>query len=305
MKRVFCLAAAMLLMLLYPLSVFAVTPIDPNMPSSLEIHYTHDGMDYSDLSVRVYRVAEVFEDGTFALCGDFGEYPVELYGITSQAQWRSITSTLTAYVQADALTPQLQGTTDASGKVLFEDILPGIYLTMSVQVSTEQKVVTFESFLTMVPSPGEDDTHQYHVTAVPKCQVFTPTPEELELKVVKQWKDPGYISIRPNKIQVEILKNGELQSVQELSGANNWTYGWKAPNDGARWHVVERNVGRDYTVSFAQNGTTFIITNTYKYPDESTPQTGDTTLLWPYVVAMGVSGTGLILVAVLLRRRTK
>jgi len=281
----------------------AVTPIDPMRSSSLTLHYQHDGVCYEGIEVKTFRVAEVFADGSYALTGDFADYPVNIYGITSQTEWKNISSTLGAYAVADRLTPTRRSYTDNTGAVCFVDILPGMYLTLSVQIEEPQKITLFETFLTVVPHPSDSGDHNYDVTAYPKCQTFSPTPGETLYKVVKQWKDDGHASQRPASITVDILKDGVLQSTQQLSAKNNWCYTWSAPTDGSNWQAVERQIPSGYSVTVTKQDTTLLLTNTYDSDIPEPPPSGDTAVLWPYALAMCLSG-GMILVLAIWRGRS-
>ena len=303
MKRVISLVFVLLFLL--PFTAKAVNPIDPAHPSSLTLQYACQGEPFGGLQIRSYRIAQVHADGSFELTDVFSPLPVSLDGITSQSQWKEITSTLAAYIQADGLEAELTGLTDETGTVAFTDILPGIYLTLLVQVKTDTQITTFENFLTVIPQSVDGEEHNYQVTAIPKCQTEPITQDNLSMKVLKQWKDSGHSKDRPQSVSVEIYKDGQLHTEQTLSGANDWTYSWTAPNDGSQWQVVERDVPQDYRVTVTKTDTTFIITNTHKDAYEPPPKTGDTTVLWPYMLAMGISGAGLILVGLLLWRKKK
>jgi hypothetical protein len=302
MKKVIVLVLTIIVIaMVLPVSVCAITPIDVDRASSLTLQYRYNGESFADLEIRTYLVAEIYADGTYELTGDFKDYPVNIYGITSQTEWRQVTTTLAAYATADGLAPTYTKITDDSGTVVFDPIRTGMYLTLAVRVEKEGRVTLFESFLTSVPNPDEKGEMQYDVTAYPKCDQYVPTPEEIEYKVVKQWKDSGNTHARPDEVQVDILKNGELQSTEILSAENNWCYSWSAPDDGSKWQAVERQIAEVYTVTIEENGTTILITNVYNVP-EPPPQTGETTVLWHYVLAMCIAG-GVILALAIGRKR--
>ena len=58
----------------------------------------------------------------------------------------------------------------------------------------------------------------------------------------------------------------------------------------------------DELIEFRTNGTDIIITNTYDTVYKDPPKTGETTVLWPWVVAMSVSG-GMIILLTIWRKR--
>ncbi|MBQ7779403.1 MAG: Cna B-type domain-containing protein [Clostridia bacterium] len=278
-------------------------PIDPQREASLTLQYRRGEQVFPGLTVKTFRVAEVFADGTFALTGEFKKYPVNIYGITTREEWKNIASTLSAYATADQLAPTFKAATDETGGVFFSGIRPGMYLTQSVRTET----VVFEDVLTVIPQTNENEEPLYSVTAYPKSRSFSLRPELLNYKVVKQWKDSEYPEKRPESVQIEILKDGVLQSTQTLSAANNWCYSWSAEDDGSKWQAVEREIPGDYTVTVTESSTTITITNAYQSetPGEESPppNTGDTFVLWPYLLAMCLSGGLLVLLALWNRRK--
>ena len=171
-----------------------------------------------------------------------------------------------------------------------------MYLTQSVTVQDSERILTFEAFLTVVPYPQEDGSHNYDVTVVPKVRHHTPTPKPLEYKVVKQWKDLGNTQQRPQSVTVDILKDGVVQSTQILSADSDWCYSWTAPDDGSLWQAVERSIPQNYTVTVVSRDNTILITNVYEVEQEP-PKTGETTVLWPYMLLLCFSGGVLILLA--------
>ncbi len=307
MKKCVSLAVSIFLtILLCFTSVISVSAesIDPQRSSSLTLVYKQGETFYEGLEIKIFRVAEVQTDYTFDLIGVFEHYPVNIYGVQSQTEWRNITETLTAYTVADAITPTATGKTDATGTVKFEELLPGMYLTLGVRYESEGEIVIFENFLTVIPRQTENaaDGYDYDVTAYPKCEKFVPTPDEITYKVVKQWKDGGNSGTRTKSVKIDIFKDGVLAETVTLSADNNWMYSWKAPNDGADWTTVERDIPKDYTVNVNEEGTTFIVTNIYDYITDS-PQTGDTTNITLYVILMCASGMALIILGFGKKRR--
>ena len=284
-------------------SAYALVPIDPERPSSLTITYKYGEKLYEGLPVKIYRVASVAPDGTYDLCGDFADYAVNIYGITSQSEWRVVTSTLASYIAADNLAPTQSLLTDASGTAAFSGLVPGMYLTLSAVVESPQEIVTFENFLTVIPRPSDTGDHDYDVTAIPKCSSYTPTDWEIEYKIIKLWRDEGAGKLRPDTVEIDLYKDGVLDSTQILSADNKWTYTWSAPDDGSVWNAVERKVAGDYTVTVERNGNSFIITNTLETDDPPAPPTGDTLVLWHLILPMGLAGGVILLIAEWRKRR--
>ena len=91
-----------------------------------------------------------------------------------------------------------------------------------------------------------------------------------------------------------------------LSAENNWMYTWKSVDDGSVWTVNETNVPEGYTVGIQRSGDTFSITNTKPAaPAGNHPQTGDTTNTTLYVVLMAASGLALLVLGIVLRKKSR
>lgn len=289
-----------LILILCPIitSSFAASPIDPNRPSSLTLEYHRGGEVFPGLEVQSFRVATVDAGGAYDLTGNFADYPVSIDGVTSQAEWRQIASTLAAYIQADDIRPTCTGTTGSDGTVQFTDLLPGMYLTLSVRHVSSTETTVFETFLTVLPQPAERGENSYDVTAIPKSTSYPRSETTRLLRVVKLWKDYGYTQQRPDSVTVDILKDGAVQSTQILSPANGWSYIQTVPDDGSLWQAVERNVADNYSVTCVDDGTGgVVITNTYRYGEEDVPATGHTVLIWFYVMLLCSGGCILLLLA--------
>ncbi len=295
--RILCLIV--LLSFCLPMTVLAsAETLDPAKDASLTLVYQHEGQPFDGLEIKTYRVADVTDGYVFSLTGQFSSYPVSLDGIESQTEWNIICQTLQSYVWADSLTPTATATTDASGTVKFDKLLPGIYLTMPVSILAEAATTEFFGFLTVLPDEGTDWSLNYDVTAYPKSTQYNPNDDDVRmLKVVKQWKDPGYHLDRPDSVQVDIYRNGEFKATVSLSSENNWTHSWVAADDGAVWTAVERQVPEAYTVTIEYKDDTIILTNTRK-GDDSPPNSGDTFVFWPYILGMCLSGCCITLLAV-------
>ncbi len=293
-RRVLIGVLCVLLCVCLPLGV-AAARVDTARESSLTVVYQDGDTPFAGLEVRLFRVADVSPDGTLTLSGAFADYPVTLYA-DSREEWRLIAYTLASYAVADGLTP-MTVTTDAAGAAAFDGLTAGLYLTQAVRVESETAIVLFEDFLTAIPTPNTDGTYTYDVTAYPKHGKLVPTPQAREYTVMKQWADAAARDKRPAQVRVDIYRNTTLHSTQVLSAENNWTYTWSSPDDGSVWLAVERDIPADYTVTINALGDTTVITNVYDEPTPP-PTTGDTTVLWPYILALCVSGAVLIVLAV-------
>ena len=88
---------------------------------------------------------------------------------------------------------------------------------------------------------------------------------ESQLSVRKVWSD-GNANHANDSITVNLLKDGKVESSQELNAANGWAYTFDKLVEGHVWTVEEARVPSGYTVSYKTEGNTTIITNTKDTP---------------------------------------
>ncbi len=287
------------LLLLQIAGVFAFAE-ETEQTSSLTVVYKDGELLFNGLDISVYRVADIEADGSYALCGVFADYPINVKIVRTQEEWRTIATTLTSYIVADELSAMATATTNENGEVVFENLSKGLYLVCGVQTEKNDLIYAFESFFSTLPRPDENGAPQYEVKALPKHTTHIPEPDEIEYKVFKQWKDEGY-NKRPTSVEVGIYDDGKLVSTQTLSAENNWSYSWKGIDDGSVWTVVERNIPGEYTVTVTENETVFVITNSYTIPTPP-PPTGDVSVPWHYVLAIFSAGAILLILSFGIKR---
>ena len=93
---------------------------------------------------------------------------------------------------------------------------------------------------------------------------------ESQLSVRKVWSD-GNANHANGSITVNLLKDGKVESSQELNAANGWAYTFDRLLEGHTWTVEEAEVPAGYTVSYNTVGTLTTITNTKKTPPKPDP----------------------------------
>ena len=318
------LLCAALLCALLPTTAAARGVIDTSRPLSLTLNYPCAGIEF-----QIYYVAEVSAYGEYTLTGDFRDDPVTL-DQPDQAGWRALAAALDGYVARDQRQPLAKGTTDSSGKVVFNGLERGLYLVTWQKHTTGGYTYTPEPFLVGVPGLDAADDWIYDVTAAPKYdrdrEPDSPDDKTVRRKVLKVWKDNGDKTNRPKTVTVLLLRNGKVYDQVILSEENNWSYTWDNLNKKDTWQVVESDVAGDYTVTVSREGITFVVTNTLseeipdepppgdlppKQPDEDipdeTPPQGpvlpQTGVLWWPVPVLACCGMGLFLAGWSKRRK--
>ena len=282
----------------------AVEPIIPENECSLTISYCYAETAFSDVEVKLYRIADVSADFKYTLTQFFVDSGLILDGIRTAGEWNVVRSILEAHILASNITPDFISATNDGGQVSFENLRAGMYLAVAGQVEQNGLHYQFDSALIALPGLGADGRWQYQVSVNAKGEALPPvdSDEEVELKILKLWRGDDGQNARPKSIEVEIFRDGISYKTVTLSEENHWAYSWSVKDDGANWAVIERNVPQGYTMTVEERQGTFVLTNTWTptHPDGpiKPPQTGDTSNIMLYVLIMVCSGTVLITLGV-------
>ena len=282
----------------------AIEPIVPDNKCSLTISYCYGETVFSDVSVKLYRIAEVSADFQYALTQSFEASGLILNGIQSVGEWNVVRSTLEAHILAYGIEPDTTSVTNQNGQVCFDSLGTGMYLAVVNQVAQGDLHCRFDSALVALPGLGQDGRWQYEVSVNAKAEVMPPIDpdKKIDLKVLKLWRGDEGRPDRPESVEVEIFRDGISYEKVILSEENHWSYTWSAKDDGANWSVVERNVPRRYTMTVDERESSFVITNTLISSTPDVPskpsQTGDTSNIMLHVLLMTLSGTMLIILGV-------
>ena len=294
-------------LLVQPMAVMASESVDTSQDCTLTLEYSSNGSAFSDLDISVYRIAEIYPNGEYALIAPFDTLPVKIHSISSQKEWRDTANTLAAYIASQQIPATQTVTTTAEGISRFSQLETGLYLVLGVSIETTTHTYQFENFCTFLPRPQPNGTQVYDVVAKPKYSLSEKPdkPVDITWQVMKLWKDAGIQSARPDQITVDILKNQVLQETVVLNEKNNWTYSWTAPDGEDTWHVVEKDVPEAYSVVITKSGTVFSITNSRPAPGGNPPKTGDTFALRPFLILLSMSGMMLMILGILKKRNTR
>ena len=281
----------------------AKEPIFTEQDCSLDISYCSGGIAFSELPVRLYKIADVSADFQYTLTSSFEKSNLILNGIQTVGEWDVIRSTLETHILANDVAADINGITDAEGKASFDALKPGLYLEITDRVTQDNMTYVFDSALIALPGLDTDGLWQYQVEVTSKSQIIPPSEddEEIEYKVLKLWKGDNGTAARPTTIEVEIFRNGTSYQTVTLSEDDRWTYTWSAKDDGSDWKVVERNIPTGYTMTIEERETSFTLTNTYNLDvpgDPDSPQTGDTSNIMLWFILMIISGSMLIVLGV-------
>lgn len=279
----------------------AVEPIVPEKPCALTLYYCYDGTAFADIPVKLYRIADVAADFRYTFTASFAASNLVINGIRTQGEWNVVRSTLEAYILAHGIQADYIVATDANGRVCLEALNTGLYLAVVGDAMQGDLHCYFGSALVSLPGLGTDGYWQYQVEVYAKAEMLPPIgPDgERELRVLKLWKGDQGRDERPERVEIEIYRDGIIQETVTLSEENHWSYSWLVPNDGASWMVAERNVPDGYTMTVETRETAFVVTNTRitEEPPIDPPKTGATFNFLLPILLLGISGSMLILLS--------
>ena len=273
---------------------------------SLTVCFGQEEAGFSGVTFRLYRVADLSETGKCTLSGAFADYPVTLEGLTASG-WRALAQTLAAYVARDGLEHQRVGKTGPDGRVTFSGLMAGLYLVTGDRYVEGGTVYTPESLLVSLPGQTPSDTWDWEIEVHCKFDWEEQPQEAVERTVRKIWQDDGNLMSRPENIRVQLLENGQVVEAVMLDEENGWSYPWQGLEGGSRWQVVEAETPDGYTVSVSQEGTVFLLTNTWMdtVEPEQPPQLPQTGMLWWPVPILAAGGLLLLILGITTRRKSK
>lgn len=297
----FALCLAFVLTAVSP-GAHAIYPIDPDAEASLLIVYRDGDVPVCGAEFDLYRVADSSEFAEFTLCGDFVNSGVEPRADDADG-WQKIAGELLNFVLENSPEPLASGKTDETGQLRFSNLSHGLYLAVGAPCGQGGYVFTADPMPVSVPSrESGSDEWIFDVEAFVK---YSRENETLERSVVKVWTGGWNENSCPEKVWIELLRDGEVFEKVELSAENDWRHSWTGLDSMSRWSVREEKT-ENYVSKVRQEGDVFIVTNTWcgpEIPDEpKLPQTG---MLWWPVPLLAAAGLLLVLAGVLAGRNEK
>lgn len=260
------IAVALVLCILTPARpAYAYTDVDQNRKGSLTVK-----MDAgAGFAFQIYQIGKFDKGGAaFVPTEELSRLNVDLGDSRKidlgSGRWSEYAATLAGY--APRLTRAMSAETDRSGKALFQNVTPGVYLVLGTNRQVDRKKYTFSPMVVSVPTSGDGQTWTYDTTADAKFSTET-IPEERKphgYTVVKYWlNDTG--KGRPTAISVTVyrrdLQGGgsygdwEVAQTYTLSEDNHWSAAW-SDRTGAEFQVAENGTavnadGTSYQVSIS------------------------------------------------------
>ena len=214
------------------------------------------------VAYQVWKVAEA--DGE-AWTEPFDAYKFALKW-EPESEVSALAGSLAALTVRDSLTPSAEGKTDDQGLLKLENMPYGIYLISGNSTSVQGGEYRPKPALVLLQKDEIMVELKYDFIKKPSPPSGNDDPTVIR-KVLKVWEGDK-ASTRPEKIEVQLLRDGRVYDTKVLNAKNEWRYTWHNLPDGHSWVITEVDVPADYSVSVSQAGITTVITNTL---DEETP----------------------------------
>ena len=302
MKKII-LSTLILISLILPIKIYskntvdALESIDTNKLNNITLNYSYDNQEINDVNVKIYFIASISNDFQYKVEDNFKDYNINFNEMKTNEDLNILKDTLESYIKADNI-KETKKFNIKDNKVEIKDLKPGLYLIETDEINTEKYTLSFEPFLINLPDLN-DGYWNYNVNVYPKALASYPNYRTIEYTVIKQWQDNK--ENRPDKIDIEIYKDGNIVYNEILSLDNNWTFKWETIDDGSKWNVVERNVPNNYSVSILNKDKQFIIINTSN--NEKNPQTLDNINLYFYLLIGSFIGLISLIIVLILNKK--
>ncbi len=255
-----------------------------SVPDTLTIICRKEGIVLSDMSWKIYKVAEITSRDNFEVVDEFKKYPVSLTD-HSVSSLKTAASQFETYTITDNIEPLKSGKTDSKGELQFSNLDFGLYLiTGSSIVIDEMAYVPVPSLVQLTDEYYTETKWTYDLTSIPKMRVLAASTYKTSYSVEKKWINDND-TLRPKNITAVLCRNGVSYASAVLNQKNNWKYTWDNLPQNAEWSVKEQSVPSDYSVTYDVGENSVTIINTYNEktsttsPDTSESGTQNTTYI--------------------------
>lgn len=226
--------------------------VDFSRKGSIEVtlHEMSEDTYVEGAEITIYKIADAYLDGVnlaFKYTDEFSSCSVSLDDLTIDDLSKKITL---------CVKPESVGTsliTNDFGTVIFNDLDLGLYLVS--QTNKVEGYSNIDSFLVQIPKVI-DNSWTYDIIANPKTDIY----KEIDLVVNKVWNTDS--NKLPEKVEIELLLDGEVIDTVILNSSNKWTHTFKNLEKSDKYSVREINIPKGYKVSYTNNEYIFTVTNT-------------------------------------------
>lgn len=281
----FCLVVVLLTAL--PITAYA-QDLDFNQKGSIRVALVekNGNTPIAGAELSVYHVATVALNSKGNLSYNYTE-PFEACG--AEIDDPGLSAKLEQFLNTQAVTAT-KAVTDSLGTANCTGLPLGLYFVK--QTNTVEGFAPCKPFLVTVPLLS-DGVYHYDVEATPKTEVAKLT----SITIKKVWNTDETSKI-PDSVTVQLLRNGTIVKTATLNAQNQWQATFPDMPESDDYSVQEINIPQGFTVTYAQNGYSYTVTNT-----AALIQTGQ--LTWPIPVLAFIGVVLLIVGTVILRKERR
>lgn len=237
---------------------------DGETSGTLTLWCVKDDDIVSGMEWHLYRVGHREKDD-YIFEGDFADCRPTLGDRTQpMLKWDAETvadagNTLKIMSIAEEIPERANGETDARGALTFPALENGLYLVWGETL--QRGDTTYIPGALFFEMNGADTAL---LNAYPKIIIRTRDDHDVRYSVRKVWQnDENQEWNRAVSIVAERYRNNQLYDEVTLSEANNWTFSW-SDSDANEWFVREKIIPENYSVTYKNNQTQYLIVNTYE-----------------------------------------
>lgn len=281
-------------------------PVKAAGNESILVHAAYGGTNVPGMEFKVYKVADYSESGQFTVSSKFAGYvdsvsylsvlngstPLQDTDLSDSSKVQSLADTLYGKTVTDGIKEDATGKTDGNGLYSVTGLDRGVYLVVAPSSLKIDKytysmknatlvvlpAVKFEEGSNVAASVGDSVTVEAKLSRTedktpppppdnPPPDTPPDKPQTVRKIVQKVWLEmDGNTEKRPTSIEVALIKDGEVAEKVTLSEDNNWRYEWNELDAKSSWSIAEISAPDGYKTSMADNGTTYVITNTRETP---------------------------------------
>lgn len=263
------LSAVVAILLTLTMFVFTLSPAATaliNKSGSITLCVTDPETDapLTGESFRIYFFARAYESGNaikYELISPYDECNVEMNNL----QDSTLSLHLSYFAAANPL-PYTEKSTDENGMVVFENLVPGLYLVVPSEKNSNAHLSA--PFIVSIPEyDSEKKDWNFNIIATPKIDgdINGDDSGKTYITVQKKWETDGK---HPCSITVVLLRDYQEYEKIELNEGNNWYHRWDDLSKDHIWNVVEVQVPDGYTAHYETSSNTVIIINKHDSQEE-------------------------------------
>lgn len=272
MKKKFSIVIMVIALIIFLIGGYAIFANDNNIDNkgNIVVNFSIGNSPTSDVKLKLFKIANIDENGKFTLYGDFADYPIVINNLDSEG-YRKLASTLESYIAIDNNSSILEKDTNQNGQVNFSNLDNGLYLITGNEFSNNEYKYIPSPILVSVPTTN-NEIKEFDIELKMKYSTEEMDNNNIKKEVIIVWNNDSKTS-RPKKIIIQLFKDGVLFDTAILNEENGWKYKWNNLSSNSNWNVreLEEGVGSNYTSTIEEIDSVFFIEKTFKVEEPDKP----------------------------------